>query len=166
MGVGDKTDGAQNRINLFIPVSWTRLKAIESLLKQPIFIFPSAGITGRWTNNCDFLRRKNALAEGILTVSLLKTTTVCTARLTRKRRLSKRRTGANQSLLDQSRVSRLPKTTIRDLVRSGISCSSFLMVKTHIVGIASGASFSQRAQYSPKLRRLKVPKLSMPPFSS
>ena len=76
MGIGDKTDGAKNRSNLFIPVSQTTSKAIESLLKQPIFIFHNVGITGWRTNNCDFLRRKNALAEGILTVSLLKTTTV------------------------------------------------------------------------------------------
>ena len=51
MGVGDKTDGGQNRINLFIPVLRTTSKAIESLLKQPIFIFCSAGITGRQANN-------------------------------------------------------------------------------------------------------------------
>ena len=68
----------------------------------------------------------------------------CAARLTRKRRLSKRRTGAKQSHFDQSRPSRLPKTTIRDLARSGLRFLSFLIVKTHIVGMALGAPFSQK----------------------
>jgi hypothetical protein len=76
MGIGDKTDGAQNRINLLIPVPWTTAKAIESLLKQPVFIFCGVGITGGWTDNCDFLRREYALAEGVLTVPLLETTTM------------------------------------------------------------------------------------------
>ena len=51
-------------------------KTIESLLKQPVFIFCGVGITGRWMDNCDLLRREYALAEGVLTVPLLETTTM------------------------------------------------------------------------------------------
>ncbi len=51
-----------------------------------------------------------------------------------------------------------------DLAQRGMSCSSFLMVKTHIVGIAFGAPFSRRARYSPKVMQRNLPILLMPPF--
>ena len=85
-----------------------------------------------------------------------------TARLMRKWRLSKQWTGANQLLLDQLRHSPLPKTTIWDLAQRGNSWLSFLIVKTHIVGIALGEPFSCKAQHLPRVRRLKVPRLLMP----
>jgi hypothetical protein len=45
--------------------------------------------------------------------------------LTKKRRLLNRRLGAKRSLLDQSRFSQMPNTTIRDLARRGINCFLF-----------------------------------------
>ncbi len=90
----------------------------------------------------------------------------CTARLTRKRRLSNQRTGEKQSLFDQSWHSQFPKTTILDLAWSGMSCLSFFIVRTHIVGIAFGVPFSRNALYSPRVRCLNVPSSSISFFSS
>ena len=59
-----------------------------------------------------------------------------------------------------------PKTTIRDLARRGIMFSSFLIVRTHMIGMARGAPFSRSAQYSPRVSFWKVPRLSMEDFSS
>jgi hypothetical protein len=166
MGVGDKTDGVQNRNNLLIPVPWTTAKAIESLPKQPVFIFCGVGITGGWTNNCDFLRRENALAEGVLTVPLLETTTMLHRKTDQKMETVEAQNWSKPIALGPITSLTIAQNHDPRLGAEQQSCSSFLMVKTHIVGIALGAPFSQRAQYSPRMRRLKVPKLSMPPFSS
>jgi hypothetical protein len=61
-----------NRVNLLVPVPWTPPKAIQSLLKQPIFILCSVWVTRRWTNNRGFIRRKNVLTAFVFAIPLLK----------------------------------------------------------------------------------------------
>jgi hypothetical protein len=53
-------------------VSRAPAKAIESLKKKPIFILAGIGVPGRWADNSCFLRREDALAEGVFAIPLLK----------------------------------------------------------------------------------------------
>ena len=54
------------------------------------------------------------------------------------------RTGAYFSLFDQRRLLRFPRTTMRDLARSGAMFLSLLMVMTHIEVIALGKPLGRR----------------------
>jgi hypothetical protein len=43
-------------------------KAIKSLEKKPIFIFASIWVPGRWADDSCLLRRKNALADVVMSL--------------------------------------------------------------------------------------------------
>ncbi len=62
--------------------------------------------------------------------------------------VSDQRTGAYCSNLDHMRSSWFLRTTIQDLVQNGLSILPGLIIRTHILGMALGAPFSQRALYS------------------
>jgi hypothetical protein len=59
-------------------------KAIKSLENKPIFIFASIWVPGRWADNSCLLRRKNALAEGVFSIPLLKAATVLSRQTNQK----------------------------------------------------------------------------------
>ncbi len=88
------------------------------------------------------------------------------AMLTMRRRVLGWSTGAYLSDLNHRRSSWKPRTTIRDFARWGLSISSGLIVRTHIVGIMRRAPFSQSALYWARLILLYVSINSMPDFSS
>ncbi len=88
-----------------------------------------------------------------------------TAKLTMRRIISGQWTGACFSDLVHTRSSWLPSTTICDFSRSGFNILSFLMERTHMVGIAHGAPFAQRARYSARLILMYVFWDSIPDFS-
>jgi hypothetical protein len=69
------------------------------------------------------------------------------AMLTISQRVSGRRTGAYLSDLAHRQSSKLPKMTILYLAWWGLSISSGFIVRTHLVGIARRAPFSQSALY-------------------
>ncbi len=68
--------------------------------------------------------------------------------------------------LIHTRSSWLPSTTMRDFAQSGFNILSFLMERTHMVGIARGAPFARRAQYSARLILMYVFWDSILDFSS
>jgi hypothetical protein len=59
-------------------------KAIKSLEEKPIFIFASIWVPGRWSDDSCLLRRKNALAEGVFAIPLLKAVTVLSRQTNQK----------------------------------------------------------------------------------
>jgi hypothetical protein len=59
-------------------------KAIKSLEKKPIFIFASIWVPGRWSDDSCLLRRKNALAESVFAIPLLKVATVLSRQTNQK----------------------------------------------------------------------------------
>jgi hypothetical protein len=65
-------------------VTRTPAKAIKSLEKKPIFIFASIWVPGRGSDDSSLLRRKNALAEGVFAISLLKAATVLSRQTNQK----------------------------------------------------------------------------------
>jgi hypothetical protein len=50
----------------------TPTKAIKSFEKKPIFILGCVRVSGRGSDYCSLLRRKNALAESVFTIYLFK----------------------------------------------------------------------------------------------
>ena len=69
--------------------------------------------------------------------------------------VSGQRTGAYFSGLDQTRSLWLPRTTMRDFARRGLSISSFLMERTHMVGMTLGTPLAQMARYAVPLFSLQ-----------
>ncbi len=61
---------------------------------------------------------------------------------------SDQRTGAYLSDLDHLQFWGFSKMTIQEFAQNGLSILSGLIVRTHIVGMALGVPFSQRALYS------------------
>jgi hypothetical protein len=74
-----------------------------------------------------------------------------TAMLTMKRRVSGQRTGAYLSDFVQMQSSWLPRTTMRDLAGRGLSILSFLMDRTHIVGMVRGVPLARNVLYSARV---------------
>jgi hypothetical protein len=68
-------------------------KAIKSLEKKPIFILASVCIPGRWADDSCLLRRKNALAEGVFAIPLLKAATVLSRQANQKSETIKSKNG-------------------------------------------------------------------------
>jgi hypothetical protein len=68
-------------------------KAIKSLEKKPIFILASIWIPGRWADDSCLLRRKNALAEGVFAIPLLKAATVLSRQTNQKSETIKPKNG-------------------------------------------------------------------------
>jgi len=73
---GGETNGTKNSINFLVPVTRAPAKAIKSFEKKPIFILTSIWVPGRWADESCLLRRKNALAESVFAIPLLKAATV------------------------------------------------------------------------------------------
>jgi hypothetical protein len=73
---GDETNRTKDSINFLVSVTGAPMKAIKGLKKKPIFIFASIWIPGRGSDDSGLLRRKNALAEIVFAISLLKTAMV------------------------------------------------------------------------------------------
>jgi len=57
-----------------VPVARAPAQAVKGTLEKPIFVWCSVGIAAGRTYNSEFIRRKNALAKGVLTVALTKRT--------------------------------------------------------------------------------------------
>ncbi len=75
MGVhegGTETNGLKDSIDFIIPMPWAPSQTIESIKKKPVFLRICLQVA-RWrADNGNLLRWKNALATGILTVTLTK----------------------------------------------------------------------------------------------
>jgi hypothetical protein len=147
-------------------VTWATTETVQCLLEKPIFARLSVGIT-RWrTDDGDFLRGQNAITEGILAIALFEYTTLFDSQTDKVPEGLLTKNWCVTLRFRQERSTRLPRMTMRDFARSGMRFSSFLMVRTHMVGMALGAPFSRKARYSLIVRRWKVPILSIEPFSS
>ena len=129
----------------------TLSEAIKRLQQKPTFMGISIGVTRRRANNCLFLRAGeyhgrmhfcNCLVAGVVFFN-------CKASKEMEGILTKNR--CKQSLLLQIRSSRFLSATILDFTKRGRRFLSFLIVNTHIVGIALGAPFLRRVQYSPRV---------------
>jgi hypothetical protein len=125
-----------------VPMARTAAEAVQSMFKEPIFVFFSVGVANRGLDSCYLICRKNVLAHSIFKVALFKRTTTLNGHLTMRCRVSGQRMGAYFSDFVQTRYSWLPRTTMQDLARRGLSISSFLMDRTHIVGMAHGATLA------------------------
>ncbi len=123
------------------------MEAVERLSQKPVFVLCIIGIANRWFDNCYFIVRKNALAECILAISLVQHVVFLDAMLTTRRMLSRQSTDAYFLGLDQTLSSWFPKATMRDLAQRGLNILSFLIVRTHIIGIARGEPFCWSALY-------------------
>jgi hypothetical protein len=62
----------QDGFNLDIPVSRTATEAVEPPSQQPVFVLFGIWVPDRWFDDSDFIRREDALTEGILAIALLK----------------------------------------------------------------------------------------------
>ncbi len=69
---GGETNGAKNGVDFIVPVVRAAAQAVKGTLEKPIFVWCCFGIAAGRTDNSDFIRRKSALAKGVLTVALMK----------------------------------------------------------------------------------------------
>jgi hypothetical protein len=53
-------------------VSRTATETVECPFKQPVFVLLGVWVPDQWFDNSDFVRREDALTEGVFAVSLLK----------------------------------------------------------------------------------------------
>jgi hypothetical protein len=65
-------DFLQDGFNLDIPVSRTTKEAVERPFQQPVFVLFGIWVPDRWFDDSDFVRREDALTEGIHAIALLK----------------------------------------------------------------------------------------------
>ena len=70
-GIGFEADAGKDRLNLVVPVSGTAAEAVQSFLKEPIFVFASVGVSNGWFHDSGFVVGKNALTKCIFAVTLL-----------------------------------------------------------------------------------------------
>jgi len=71
---GGKTNGAKNGVDFIVPLVRAAAQVVKGTLEKPIFVWCCFGIAAGRTDDSDFIRQKNALAKGILTVTLTKRT--------------------------------------------------------------------------------------------
>ncbi len=53
-------------------MSRTATETVERPFKQPLFVLLGVWVPDRWFDNSDFVRREDALTEGVFAVTLLK----------------------------------------------------------------------------------------------
>jgi hypothetical protein len=70
-GIGFEADAGEDWLNLVVPVLGTAVEAVQSFLKEPIFIFASVGVSNGWFHDSGFVVGKNALTKCIFAVTLL-----------------------------------------------------------------------------------------------
>jgi hypothetical protein len=51
-------------------VAGAAAEAVQRAFKKPIFVFLGIGVANGWLDDCYLIRRKNALAEGVFSVTL------------------------------------------------------------------------------------------------
>jgi hypothetical protein len=64
-GVGFEADAGEDQPNLVVPVSGTAAEAVQSFLKEPIFVFASVRVTNGEFHNSGFVVKENALTKCI-----------------------------------------------------------------------------------------------------
>ncbi len=127
------------------------MEAIKRLQQKPIFVGISVGVTRRRANNCCFFGRENTMAERVFAITLLQGTTFfnCEASKETKGILTKNRCEAIAFTPDT--FFKIAQCHDPRFCTKREEILSFLIVNTHIVGIALGAPFSRSAQYSPRV---------------
>jgi hypothetical protein len=62
----------QYGFNLDIPVLRTAMETVEHPFKQPVFVLLGVWVPDQWFDDSDFIRREDALTEGVFAVAPLK----------------------------------------------------------------------------------------------
>ncbi len=70
-GIGFEADAGEDRPNLVVPVSGTAAEAVQSYLKEPIFVFASVEVSNGWFHASGFIVGESALTKCIFAVTLL-----------------------------------------------------------------------------------------------
>jgi hypothetical protein len=139
---GCEAIGVEDCADLIIPVSGAPLEAKEGALKKPILIRSGFQIAARGSNNGNLIWRENSLTEGVFAVALTKRTKTCNSHTSKEAERILSKDWSKLLLFVHALSSWLPRMTMQDFAQRGQRFSSFLMVRTHIVGIAQGAPFS------------------------
>jgi hypothetical protein len=71
-----KTQLVENGFDPHIPMVQTAAKPVQRALVEPVFIFCGFGISDGWLDNCNLIRREDALTECNLAISLFESAMV------------------------------------------------------------------------------------------